>query len=174
MRQPKCPKCKMSGLLDLIGKVASCGFCHHQWKPSISVRDKIEEQKRANEYSRKAKEERMKSRRNSYDHKPMPERKPDGWLVRTSGGYPIDELDLSLLSVEEQIVNRDALTEHLNSLIEHGFVNGTLEPQHLDYCYLVNDDDIVLGTCDIDCPVVEAKRNSTYRANTQQRELPLT
>lgn len=172
MRQPKCPKCKMSSSLDLIGKVVSCGFCHHQWKPPISVRDRIEEQKRENEYRRKAKEERVKLK--SFfagSHKPIPERKSDGWLVRTSGGYHIDELDLSLLSVEEQIANRDALTVHLNSLIEHGFVDGTLEPQHLDYCYLVSDDDTTLGTCDIDCPVIEAERNSTYRANTQQYEL---
>lgn len=170
MKYPKCPKCKHSGLLDVIDTVTRCGSCGHQWKASATVRAKIDTQNRESAARRKDKEKLRKNYYSRYDHKPMPTRNEDGWLSRVSvSGYVVEELNLEHLSVKEQIANRDALTDHHDGLIEVGFVDGVMNLQHTDYCFIIdNDDEKVLAKCDIDCPIVAAYHNSAYRVCPEQ------
>lgn len=110
MKYPKCPKCKHSGLLDVIDTVTRCGSCGHQWKASATVCAKIDTQNRESAARRKDKEKLRKNYQSRYDHKPMPTRNEDGWLSRVSvSGYVVEELNLEHLSVKEQIANRDDL-----------------------------------------------------------------
>ena len=89
-----------------------------------------------------------------------------GWVVRD------DELDLATLTGDALVAHRDRLTEHLDGLIEAGFVDGTLgEARHDDYCYYEGEeDDLKVGVCLPDCPVAAEKRQA-YLA-TAYREHP--
>jgi len=83
-------------------------------------------------------------------------RDASGWVVRD------DELDLATLTGDALIQHRDRLTEHLDGLVEAGFVDGTLsEAKHDGYCYYAGDkDDPKVGVCLPDCPVAIAKQQA--------------
>jgi len=171
---PKCPKCEGSYGLTLSDKQAHCSYCQHTWKPTANVREKIAAQAEYEAEMRQAKANHIERERLAAEvakaaHARRWRRDASGWVVRD------DELDLSTLTAEELVAHRDRLTEHLDGLVEAGFVDGVTKPQHSDYCYVLGDDGLELTTCDQQCPLVEAWRQaylaSAYRNHPGQLSL---
>lgn len=171
---PKCPKCEGSYGLTLSDKQAHCSYCQHTWKPTASVREKIAAQAEYEAEMRQAKASRIERDRLAAEaakaaYAQRWRRDASGWVVRD------DELDLATLSQEELVAHRDRLTEHLDSLVEAGFVDGTSSPQHSDHCYVLGDDGLELTTCDPHCPLIAAWRQAylatAYRAHPGQLSL---
>jgi len=167
---PKCPKCQGSYGLTLSDKQAHCSYCQHTWKPTASVREKIVAQAEYEAGMRQAKAWRIERERLAEEAAKAAyarrwRRDVSGWVVRD------DELDLATLTGDALMAHRDRLTEHLDGLVEAGFVDGTLsEAKHDDYCYELLDDGLKIAACHLDCPVVIA-RQQDYLA-TAYREHP--
>ena len=127
---PKCPKCKGSYGLTLTDTQAHCKYCQHTWKPTASVREKIAARVEYEAGMRQAKASRIERDRLAAEAAKAAyarrwRRDANGWVVRD------DELDLATLTAEELVAHRDRLTEHLDGLVEAGFVDGTLsEAKH--------------------------------------------
>ena len=167
---PKCPKCKGSYGLTLSDKQAHCSYCQHTWKPTANAREKIAAQAEYEAGVRQAKASRIDRDRLAAEAAKAAyarrwRRDASGWVVRD------DELDLATLTGDALMAHRDRLTEHLDGLVEAGFVDGTLsEARHDDYCYELLDDGLKIAACHLDCPVVILQRQ-TYLA-TAYREHP--
>lgn len=167
MKLPKCQKCKLSMGITLTDKVASCGYCKHTWKPSPSVREQIADFAAT---MRQAKQDRIERERRAAaaKYERLNRRDVRGWLVRD------DELDLSKLTVEEQIKHCERLTQHLDGLAEEGFVDrDVIEPQHSEWW-----DEGEEQVCDADCPVATTKHEqylaSAFREHPGQLVFHLT
>lgn len=164
---PKCPKCKGSYGLTLSDKQAHCSYCQHTWKPTTGVSEKIAAQAEYEAGMRQAKASRIDRDRLAAEaakaaYAQRWRRDASGWVVRD------DELDLATLTGDDLMAHRDRLTEHLDSLVDHGFADGKMsEASH--------DDDCEPGHCAGDCPVVEAAGqyflNSAYRDHLGQLRL---
>lgn len=166
----KCPKCKGSYGLAMTYSQAHCKYCQHTWKPTASVREKIAAQTEYEAGMRQAKAWRIERDRLAAEAAKATyarrwRRDASGWVIRD------DELDLATLTLEELVAHCDRLTEHLDGLVEAGFVDGTLsEAKHDDYCYELLDDGLKIAACHLDCPVVISQRQA-YLA-TAYREHP--
>ena len=167
---PKCPKCEGSYGLTLSDKQAHCSYCQHTWKPTASVREKIALQVEYETEMRQAKSnsiecERLAAEAAKAAYARRWRRDANGWIIRD------DELDLATLTPGELVAHCDRLTEHLDGLVEAGFVDGTLsEAKHDGYCYELLDDGLKIAACHLDCPVVISQRQA-YLA-TAYREHP--
>jgi hypothetical protein len=154
----------------LFDKQAHCSYCQHTWKPTANVREKIAAQAEYEAEMRQAKANHIERERLAAEvakaaHARRWRRDASGWVVRD------DELDLATLTAEELVAHCDRLTEHLDGLVEAGFVDGMLsEARHDDYCYELLDDGLKIAACHLDCPVVIA-RQQDYLA-TAYREHP--
>ena len=159
----------MSYSLSLVDKQAHCGSCQHTWEPAASVREKIVAQLQA-KASRIEREKQAAEARAAAAAKRW-RRDDRGWVVRD------DELDLTTLTGFELMQHRDRLTEHLDGLVEHGFVDGTVvsEPKHDDDCCELALDEGKLPACSDDCPVIVAQQRaylaSAYRDHPGQLSL---
>ena len=154
---PKCPKCQGSYGLTLSDKQAHCSYCQHTWKPTANAREKIAAQAEYEAEMRQAKANRIERERIAAEAAKAAyarrwRRDASGWVVRD------DELDLAALTGDALMAHRDRLTEHLDGLVEDGFVDGTSSPRHSDYCYVLGDDGLELTTCDPHCPLTTAYR----------------
>lgn len=175
IKYPKCPKCDMSYSLSLVDKLAHCGSCQHTWKPAASVREKIVAQLEYDAAMRQAKAFRIEREKQAAEARAAAEalrwRRDDrGWVISD------DELDLATLTTEELVAHRDRLTEHLDGLVDYGFVDGTLSEARRDgYCYEIGEDGLKVGVCLSECPVTIARQQaylaSAYRDHLGQ--LPL-
>lgn len=164
---PKCPKCKGSYGLTLSDKQAHCSYCQHTWKPTTGVSEKIAAQAEYEAGMRQAKASRIDRDRLAAEaakaaYAQRWRRDASGWVVRD------DELDLATLTGDDLMAHRDRLTEHLDSLVDHGFADGKMsEASH--------DDDCEPGHCVGGCLVVEAARrsflNAAYRDHSGQLSL---
>lgn len=170
-KSPKCPKCKESYGLTLSDKQAHCSYCQHTWKPTVSVREKIAAQAEYEAGMRQAKAWRIERDRLAAEAAKAAyarrwRRDANGWVIRD------DELDLATLTGDALMAHRDRLTEHLDDLVEAGFVDGSLsEAKHDGYCYYEGDeDDPKVGVCLPDCPVAIAKQQAYL--TTAYREHP--
>ena len=167
---PKCPKCEGSYGLTLSDKQAHCSYCQHTWKPTASVREKIVAQAEYEAEMRQAKTRRTERERIAAEAAKATyarrwRRDASGWVIRDG------ELDLATLTLGELVAHCDRLTEHLDGLVEAGFVDGTLsEAKHDGYCYELLDDGLKIAACHLDCPVVISQRQA-YLA-TAYREHP--
>jgi hypothetical protein len=155
----------------LFDKQAHCSYCQHTWKPTANVREKIAAQAEYEAEMRQAKASRIERERLAAEAAKAAyarrwRRDASGWVVRD------DELDLATLTGDALMAHRDRLTEHLDGLVEAGFVDGTLsEVRHDGYCYEIGEeDDLKIGVCLAECPVNIA-RQQTYHA-TAYREHP--
>lgn len=176
VKPPKCPKCDMSYSLSLTDKQAHCGGCQHTWKPAASAREKIVTQLAYDAGMRQAKAFRIEREKQAAEARAAAaakrwRRDDRGWVVRD------DELDLTTLTGFELMQHRDRLTEHLDGLVEHGFVDGTVvsEPKHDDDCCELALDEGKLPACSDDCPVIVAQQRaylaSAYRDHLGQLSL---
>ncbi len=174
LKAPKCPKCDMSYSLSLTDKQAHCGSCQHTWKPAPGVREKIVAQLEYDAEMRQAKASRIEREKQAAEARAAAaakrwRRDDHGWVVRD------DELDLATLTGFELMQHRDRLTEHLDGLVEHGFVDGASTPQHSDDCYRLKDAGLELTTCDPNCRLVTARvaayLTSAYRGHLGQLSL---
>lgn len=157
----------MSYSLSLVDKQAHCGSCQHTWKPAPSVLQKIVAQLEYDAAMRQAKALHIEREKQAAEARAAVEarrwRRDDrGWVISE------DELDLDRLSTEELVAHRDRLTSHLDSLVDHGFTDGKVSEA-------AHDDDCEPMHCIVDCPVVEAARqsflNSAYRDHPGQLSL---
>ncbi len=169
LKAPKCPKCDMSYSLSLTDKQAHCGGCQHTWKPAASAREKIVTQLAYDAEMRQAKAFRIEREKQAAEARAAAaakrwRRDDRGWVVRD------DELDLTTLTGFELMQHRDRLTEHLDGLVEHGFVDGTLSEARHDDCYELLDDGHKIAACSLDCPVVIAQQQ-TYLASAYRDHL---
>lgn len=166
----------MSYSLSLVDKLAHCGSCQHTWKPAASVREKIVAQLEYDAAMRQAKAFRIEREKQAAEARAAAEalrwRRDDrGWVIRD------DELDLATLTTEELVAHRDRLTEHLDGLVEVGFVDGAVvsEPKHDDDCCGLALDEGKPPVCSDDCPVVIAQQQaylaSAYRDHPGQLSL---
>lgn len=148
-------------------KQAHCSYCQHTWKPTTGVSEKIAAQAEYEAGMRQAKASRIDRDRLAAEaakaaYAQRWRRDASGWVVRD------DELDLATLTGDDLMAHRDRLTEHLDSLVDHGFADGKMsEASH--------DDDCEPGHCVGGCLVVEAARrsflNSAYRDHPGQLSL---
>ena len=167
---PKCPKCKGSYGLTLSDKQAHCSYCQHTWKPTTGVSEKIAAQAEYEAGMRQAKASRIDRDRLAAEaakaaYAQRWRRDASGWVVRD------DELDLATLTGDDLMAHRDRLTEHLDGLVEDGFVAGTpSEARHDDYCYKLLDDGLKIAACHLDCPAAIAKQQAYL--TTAYREHP--
>jgi hypothetical protein len=147
----------------LSDKQAHCSYCQHTWKPTANAREKIAAQAEYEAEMRQAKANRIERERIAAEAAKAAyarrwRRDASGWVVRD------DELDLAALTGDALMAHRDRLTEHLDGLVEDGFVDGTLSEARHD------EDDPKAGACHLDCPAAIAKQQAYL--TTAYREHP--